>query len=225
MILMNFVDDFDSLSTLIHEMGHCVNAEYFNANQPYQKAGITIFSAEIASTVNEILLNFYMQNHAKTKREKSYYLKQFLDGVNNTIFRQTLFTEFELFAHTKIENDENLTFKDLNNEYLRLSKKYYGASIIPSVQQYEWMRIPHFYSSYYVYTYSTGMLTAITIANKLLTDASFKDKYIKFLKNGVDKPAVEMLKEIGIDVTNSTTFESAFNFISKQLKTYADINK
>ena len=224
-ILMNFVDDFDSLSTLIHEMGHCVNAEYFNANQPYQKAGITIFSAEIASTVNEILLNFYMQNNAKTKREKSYYLKQFLDGVNNTIFRQTLFTEFELFAHTKIENDENLTYKDLNNEYLRLSKKYYGASIIPSVQQYEWMRIPHFYSSYYVYTYSTGMLTAITIANKLLTDASFKDKYIKFLKNGVNKPAVEMLKEIGIDVTNLTTFESAFNFISKQLKTYADINK
>lgn len=224
-ILMNFVDDFDSLSTLIHEMGHCVNAEYFNSSQPYQKAGITIFSAEIASTVNEILLNFYMQNNAKTKREKSYYLKQFLDGVNNTIFRQTLFTEFELFAHTKIENDENLTYKDLNNEYLRLSKKYYGASIIPSVQQYEWMRIPHFYSSYYVYTYSTGMLTAITIANKLLTDASFKNKYIKFLKNGVDRPAVEMLKEIGIDVTNSTTFESAFNFISKQLKTYADINK
>lgn len=225
-ILMNYADDFNSLSTLIHEMGHCVNAEYFNSAQPYEKSGITIFAAEIASTVNEILLNFYMQSHAKLKREKSYYLKQLLDSVNNTIFRQTLFSEFEHFAHTKIENEENLTYEDLNNKYLELSKKYYGgACIVPSAQQYEWMRVPHFYSSYYVFTYSTGMLTAITIANKLLNDNTFKDKYILFLKNGTNKPATEMLKEIGIDVTKKETFVDAFKFIENQLQTYIDINK
>ena len=221
MILLNWNDDYNSLSTLCHEMGHCINAEYFNNFQPYEKAGITIFAAEIASTVNEILLNQYMIQNAKTDKEKEYYVKEFLNDVRSTIFRQTLFSEFEYFAHTTIEQDKTLTYKELNEKYYELNKKYYGNSCkLPKNLQYEWSRIPHFYSPYYVYCYSTGLITAITIATRILKDNSYSKEYIKFLKNGVSKPPVEMLKEIGIDLTTSKPFDDAFNFIKEQLNIY-----
>lgn len=223
MILTNWTNDFDSMSTLAHEMGHCINAEYFNEAQPMQKAGITIFAAEIASTVNEILLNQYMQKHSN-KKQKIYYLHEFLDGVRATIFRQTLFSEFELYAHTAIEKEEPITYAELNKKYYDLNKKYYGNScILPKNLQYEWSRIPHFYNPYYVYSYSTGLITAISIANNILKDHSFAEKYIKFLKNGTEKPAVEMLKEIGLDLTSPTPYKNAFNFIKSQLTEYISL--
>jgi len=224
LILMNWTNDYNSLSTLCHEMGHCINAEYFNSTQPMEKAGITIFAAEIASTVNEILLNQYMLKNAKTNSEKEYYLKEFLNDVRSTIFRQTLFSEFEYFAHTTIENEQPLTYKELNEEYYNLNKKYYGKSCkLPKNLQYEWSRIPHFYSPYYVYCYSTGLITAISIANKILKDPKYVDNYLKFLKNGTNKPAVEILKEIGIDLTTNKPFEDAFNFIKEQLNIYKSL--
>ena len=217
-ILMNFTNDYDSMTTLIHEMGHCINAEYFNEAQPYEKAEITIFAAEIASTVNEILLNLYMQKQAKTRKEKLQYVWQLLDTIKGTIYRQTQFSEFELFVHERIESDEPITFEDLNNKYLELTKKYYGKYVkIPDVEKYEWSRVPHFYSPFYVFTYSTGMITAITIATRLLEDETFKDKYIKFLSNGTNKPAVDALKEIDIDLTQEKPFVDAFNFIREQI--------
>ena len=201
-------------------MGHCINAEYFNTAQPSEKANITIFSAEIASTVNEILLNEYMLNTCK-KQHRLYYLNEFLDQVRTTIFRQTLFSEFETYVHSQIENENPVTFEDLNAKYYELCKKYYGNScILPKNLQYEWSRIPHFYNSFYVYSYSTGLITAICIANRLLKDESFKDKYINFLKNGTAKPAVEILKEIGIDLTTNKPFEEAFDFIKNRLNEY-----
>ena len=220
-ILMNFTNDYDSLTTLIHEMGHCINAEYFNEFQPYEKAEIIIFAAEIASTVNEILLNLYMQQNAKTKRERKLLIGQLLETFIGTVFRQTLFTEFELFAHERIAAEEPTTYADLNKKYLDLTKEYFGSAVkIPALQAYEWARVPHFYSPFYVYTYSTGMITAITIASRLIKDANFKDDYIKFLKNGTNLPAVEMLKEIGIDLTTEKPFIEAFNFIKNELKEY-----
>jgi len=220
LILMNWTNDFNSLSTLTHEMGHCINAEYFNSSQPYEKSDITIFSAEIASTVNEILLNTHMLNTCK-KQHRLYYLNEFLDQVRTTIFRQTLFSEFETFVHGQIETENPVTFEELNAKYFELCKKYYGNScILPKNLQYEWSRIPHFYNSFYVYSYSTGLITAICIANRLLTDTTFKDKYINFLKNGTAKPAVEILKEIGIDLTTDTPFKEAFAFIKSRLNEY-----
>lgn len=220
LILMNWHDDFNSLDTLIHEMGHCINAEYFNECQSIDDAEISIFAAEIASTVNEILLNQYMQS-ISNKKQKKYYLNQFLSSVRSTIFRQTLFSEFELFAHTTIENEQPLTYKELNEKYFELNKKYYGSSCkLPEELKYEWSRIPHFYRPYYVYSYSTGMLTGITIASRLLKESDFAKKYIEFLSNGTHRPAVEVLKEIGIDLTTTNPFEQAFEFIKSQLNEY-----
>ena len=224
LILMNWTNDYNSLSTLCHEMGHCINAEYFNNYQPMEKAGITIFAAEIASTVNEILLNQYMLKNSKTKKEKEFYVKEFLNDVRSTIFRQTLFSEFEYFAHTSIEKEQPITYKELNEKYYELNKKYYGNSCkLPKNLQYEWSRIPHFYSPYYVYCYSTGLLTAITIANRILKDGSYAEQYIKFLKNGTNKPPVEILQEIGIDLTTNKPFDDAFNFIKEQLDIYKSL--
>lgn len=225
LILMNYLNDFNSVSTLIHEMGHCINAEYFNANQPMQKADIPIFAAEIASTVNEILLNLYMQKNCKPE-EKAYYIKMLLNDARSTIFRQTLFTEFELFAHESIENEQPVTNEDFNKKYYELNQKYYGnACILPENLKFEWSRIPHFYRPYYVFSYSTGLITAITIAQKLLTEKDFNEKYIHFLKNGTDKKPIEILKEIGIDLTSEKPFISAFKFLSEQLKEYKSLCK
>ena len=225
LILMNWLNDFDSVSTLIHEMGHCINAEYFNKYQPYYKAEISIFAAEIASTVNEILLNLYMQKNCKPE-EKSYYLKEFLDKVRSTIFRQTLFTEFELFAHQAIENEQPITYEELNAKYYELNKKYYGdACILPEPLKYEWSRIPHFYRPYYVFSYSTGLLTAISIVQKILNEKDYYKKYIYFLKNGTNKKPVEILKEIGINLTTKNSFDDAFKFIKQQLNEYKTLCK
>lgn len=221
LILMNWKDDFNSLSTLVHEMGHCINAELFNASQPQEKAGITIFSAEIASTVNEILLNEYMLKNSKTKKEKLYYLNEFLEQVRSTIFRQTLFSEFELYSHTQIENETPITYEDLNNKYFELCKKYYGNScILPKNLKFEWSRIPHFYRSFYVYSYSTGLLTAICIAKRILNNKEYTKNYIKFLQNGISRPAVEVLKEIDVDLTTDKPFIEAFEFIKNRLHEY-----
>lgn len=225
LILMNYNYDFSSVSTLIHEMGHCINAEYFNSSQPREKAEISIFAAEIASTTNEILLNLEMQKQAN-KNDKAYYIQTLLDDVRSTIFRQTLFSEFELYAHECIDKEIPITYEDLNKKYFELNEKYYGSScLLPKELQYEWERIPHFYNAYYVYSYSTGMITAITLAYKLTHEKDFYKKYINFLKNGTNKPAVEILKEIGIDLTTDEPFETAFKFIKKQLNEYKSLIK
>lgn len=225
LILMNYNHDFNSVSTLIHEMGHCINAEYFNSAQPREKANISIFAAEIASTTNEILLNLFMQKNA-SKKDKCYYIRTLLEDVRSTIFRQTLFSEFELYVHDCIDKEIPITYADLNKKYFELNQKYYGKScVLPKSLQYEWERIPHFYSAYYVYTYSTGMITSITLAYKLLHEKDFNKKYIDFLKNGTSKPAVEILKEIGVDLTTDEPFETAFKFIREQLNNYKKLCK
>lgn len=225
LILMNYTYDYDSVSTLAHELGHAINSELFNRAQPKPKADITIFAAEIASTTNEILLNLHMQKSA-TGKNKIYYLNNLLEDFRATVFVQTLFSEFELFVHNSISNDQPLTYADLNSKFLELYKKYYSNScFVPKEVQYGWQPIHHFYRPYYVYTYATGMITAINIANKILTEDDFSELYIKFLQNGTSKPAVEALKEIGIDLTTGVPYENAFKFIEKQLTIYKSLCK
>ncbi|MBE5741475.1 MAG: oligoendopeptidase F [Clostridiales bacterium] len=225
LILMNFNHDYGSVSTLAHEMGHCINAEYFNQAQPIEKADISIFAAEMASTVNEILLNLYMQKNASNE-EKKYYIHHFLEDVRSTIYRQTLFSEFELYAHECIDKEIPINYEDLNNKYFELNKKYYGnACILPDCLKYEWERIPHFYNAYYVYSYATGLVTAITLAYRILHEKDFSKKYIEFLSNGVARPAVDVLKDIGIDLTTDEPYKTAFKFISSQLDEYKSLCK
>lgn len=221
-ILMNWANDFNSLSTLCHEMGHCMNSEYYLSAQPREKAGIIIPLAEIASTVNEILLTIYMLKTCKPK-DKEYYLFQFLDTAQNTIFKQTLYTEFELFAHNCVEKEIPITYEDLNKKYLELSKKYYGAIKVPENVKYVWSRIPHLYRPFYVYSYSTGMITAIAIVSKLLSNKNYYKKYIEFLKNGTNKNFMEILKSIDIDLTTNEPFEIAFNFIKQKLQEFKNL--
>ncbi len=219
-ILMNWTYDYDSVSTLAHEMGHCINSVYFLSAQPEEKADVIIPLAEIASTVNETLLSVYMINNCK-KKDKDYYLFQLLDRFNSTVFTQTLYTEWELFVHTCIENETPITYEDLNKKYYELLKKYYGNSlIIPDCAKYHWSRVPHFYRPYYVYSYSTGMITAIAIVSKLLKDKNYSKKYIEFLKNGTNKSFIEILKSIDIDLTTDEPYEIAFNFIKEKLNEY-----
>ncbi len=219
-ILMNWKNNYDSMSTLAHEMGHCINSVYILSSQPREKCGVVIPLAEIASTVNEILLINYMISHCP-KNQKEYYLQQLFDLCRGTIFTQTLFAEFELFAHTNVDNETPITYEDLNNKFFELLKKYYGKScVIPEYDRYGWSRIPHFYQNYYVYSYSTGMITAISIVAKLLTDKNYYKKYIEFLKNGSSKSFMEILKYIGIDLTTDEPYETAFNFLKEKLKEY-----
>lgn len=221
LILMNYNYNFNSVSTLIHEMGHCINAEYFNSTQPKEKAEISIFAAEIASTTNEILLFLHMQTILKNKKEKAYYIKTLLNEILAAIFTQTLYSEFELYAHECIDKEIPITYADLNKKYYELIKKYYRNSCTtPKGMQYGWMAIKHFYMPYYVYSYSTGMVAAITLVDKLLNEKDFYTKYISFLKNGLAKPAVEILKEIGVDLTTDEPFETAFKFMREQLDEY-----
>ena len=221
-ILMNWAYDYSSLSTLCHEMGHCINSELYLKTQPEEKAEIIIPLAEIASTVNEILLVNYMLKNCKPK-EKEYYLYHFLNEARATIFQQSMYSEFELYAHTCVEKEIPVTYEDLNNKYLEVAKKYYKTCVVPDCLKFGWSRIPHFYRPYYVYSYSTGMITAIAIVSKILSDKNYYKKYIQFLKNGINKSFMEILKSIDIDLTTDEPYEIAFNFINEKLKEYEQI--
>lgn len=222
-ILMNWDDSINSISTLAHEMGHCINAEYYNEAQPKEYADCPLFSAEMTSLTNEILLFNYLIKNA-TNKEKKIHIQRLFNLMRSNMFSATLESEFELFCHSAIENDTPISYLDLNNKYEELVKKYYGNSIktLP-VTKYAWTIRLHYFTPYYLFAYSTGLITAINIVCNILEDASFTDKYIQFLKNGTRKPAVELLKEIGIDLTTEIPFKKAFKFIQDQLNIYKSL--
>ncbi len=218
-VLMNFVEDYNSVSTLAHEIGHAMHSEFSNRNQPEPLADYVIFVAEVASTVNEILLNLHVSKTADEEQKKALAF-ELLDSVRSTIFRQTLFSEFEDYTHEQLENEAPLTYEDFNNKYYELNKKYYGENIIlPDELKYEWSRIPHFYRPFYVYKYATGFVSALCIVQKLLTDKDYYKQYISFLKSGCTKPPVELLQDIGVDLTTDEPYNKAFEFVENILKT------
>jgi|WetSurMetagenome_2_1015567.scaffolds.fasta_scaffold30080_4 oligoendopeptidase F len=228
-ILMNWNNDYESLSTLAHEMGHTMHSFYSNANQPFAKADYATFVAEIASTINETLLNNYMVANAKSKEEKLYLLGSYLDLLRTTIFRQTSFAEFELEIHKRVEQGQPLTGDDLCNIYYNIVKKYYGNDsghcIVDPYIQYEWAYIPHFLGyTYYVFQYSTSLIYATAFAEKIVNEGTpAVDNFYKILKGGGSKYAVELIKDAGIDPLSSEPFELTMKKMNKVMDQIEEI--
>ena len=224
-VFLNDNGDYDSLSTLAHELGHAMHTYFSDSSQPYTKHRYSTFIAEIASTVNEILLNKYMIKNAKTEEEKLFYIDNYLQHFKSTVFRQTMFAEFEDFAHTKVANDEILSEKILNDKYKELLKKHFADTVnIDENIIHEWQRIPHFYSPYYVYNYSTSFISAVYIANSILENKNnMLDNYMNMLKSGCDGYPTEILAKAGIDLTKDETYNYAFDDMRKTLKEAEDI--
>lgn len=214
-ILMNWNDDYESLTTLAHELGHTMHSYFSNKHQPYPTSGYTIFVAEIASTMNESFLNKYMVNKAKTDEEKLFLLGSYLELLRTTIFRQTSFAEFEWEIHKLIEAGKPLTGEELSKIYYELVKKYYGHDaghcVVDPYIAHEWAYIPHFLNyTYYVYQYSTSLIYAIAFSEKVLNEGqSAIDNYYKILKGGSSKYPVDLIKEAGIDPLSPEPFQLA----------------
>lgn len=216
-ILMNFVGDLKSVYTLAHEMGHTMHSEFSNRNQPFATSQYKIFVAEVASTVNEMLLYNFLIKDADEDLKKALVFDLF-DEFRATVFRQTMFSEFEDYSHTSLENKTPITYEDLCKYYYDLNKKYYGDRVeLPEELKYEWARIPHFYRPFYVYKYATGFISALCIVEKILTEKDYYKKYINFLKSGTSKPVVELLQDIDVDLTTDKPYDLAFKYLNEQL--------
>lgn len=228
-ILTNWNDDYESVSTLAHELGHTMHSYYSNTTQPFAKSDYATFVAEIASTTNETLLNNYMVEHAKNDEEKLYLLGSYLDLLRTTIFRQTSFAEFELEIHKRIEEGQSLTGDDICKIYYDIVKKYYGNDsghcVVDPYIQYEWAYIPHFLGySYYVFQYSTSLIYATAFAEKILSEGTAAvDKYYKILKGGGSKYAVDLIKDAGIDPLSSEAFDLTMKKMNKVMDEIEEI--
>jgi len=219
-VLLNFNGTFDSVSTLAHELGHAVHSTYSRKNNPYIYEGYEIFLAEIASTVNEMLLSSYMLKKANSKKEKIYYLCEFLDKVKATIYRQTMFSEFEQIMSEKCQKKESLTEEAFSETYYKLNEKYFKDSVIvDDFIRYEEYRVSHFYSPFYVYQYATGLISAISIVSDILSEKEqIVDKYIEFLSSGSSMDVLDILKLVDVDLTTKEPFEKAFHLVESRLE-------
>ena len=218
-LLLNYNNTIDSLSTMAHELGHSMHS-FYSKTQNYIDSHYPIFLAEIASTVNEVILNDYLYKTAKTKEEKILYLCDFLDKVRTTIYRQTMFAEFEMIMHDKEASLIPLTEKEFSDTYYKLNKLYYGKEVISDdLIRYEWARIPHFYTSFYVYKYATGLSAALSIASRILKgDSKTCSDYIEFLKSGGNDYPLEILKKVGVDMTTPKPIEDALSMFKDKLE-------
>ncbi len=224
-VLLNYSGVTHDVFTIAHELGHAMHSYYSNSSLPYEKAGYEIFVAEVASTVNEILLLKYMIKSAAGE-EKKYLLSYYLDMFRTTLFRQTQFAEFEMICHNAVEKGEALTAEFLCNTYKKLNDKYYKANTLDDgLIQYEWARIPHFYNSFYVYKYATGITSAVVIANGILENSENVAKYKKFLSLGGSMPPSEILKVAGVNLENKKTFDIAMNEFKNTLQQLKELTR
>ena len=212
-VLLNYQETTNDIFTIVHEMGHALHSYKSNKTQPYAKADYTIFLAEIASTVNEVLLLKHLYKNTDDKKLKKYLLNYYMDMIRATLFRQTQFAQFEQIAHAKAEAGEPLTKDTLNGIYYQLNKDYYGDGIIHDEQiAYEWARIPHFYTSFYVYKYATGIISAISIVKRILSEGETAvQDYFTFLSSGGCTDPVSILQKAGVDLTTDAPFEAAMS--------------
>ena len=224
-VLMSFTEDKRDVSTIAHELGHSMHSYYSNKNQNIINSGYTIMVAEVASTVNEILLSEYQIQNEKDKKKKAEYIYEFLEMIRATFYRQSMFAEFEKEVHEKIENGGMLSAEDLNKIYYELNQKYFGKDIIIDKEiQYEWSRIPHFYTDFYVYKYATGISAAICIATKILNkEEGFVEKYINMLSQGCMKKSVELLKMVDVDLEDSNTYKIITQFYKDKISELKDL--
>ncbi len=221
-VLLNYQQTTHEVFTIAHEMGHAIHSYFSNRTQPYAKANYKIFVAEVASTVNEVLLLKHLVKTTEDASLKKYLLTYFIDMIRTTLFRQTQFAEFEERAHAMAEAGEPLNKDNLSELYLSLNKKYYGEAVTHDEQiAIEWARIPHFYNSFYVYKYATGIIAAITIANKILSEGKpAVEKYFEFLSGGGSTDPVSLLKIAGADLTTEEPFRLAMEEFEKTLEEF-----
>ncbi len=226
-ILLNFAGTYRDVSTLCHEMGHTMHSYLSNKNQPIAKSNYSIFVAEVASTVNENLLNMFMLDNAKDKNERLFFVHNYLSDFYATVYRQTMFTEFEHFAITSVENKVPLSADVLNEKYQSLQKLYFGEQAKPTeFSKFEWSRIPHFYSPYYVYKYATGFISASIIAKNIYEQKpGYLEKYLKFLSAGASEYPIDLLKSVEVDLTKPETLSSAFEVYKKYLEEFENLTK
>ena len=219
-VLMSFTENKRDVSTIAHELGHSMHSYYSNKTQNIIDSQYTIMVAEVASTVNEILLSEYQINNETDKKKKAELIYELLEMIRATFFRQSMFAEFEKTVHEKIEKGEMLASEDLNNIYYKLNEKYFGKDIIIDDEiKYEWARIPHFYTDFYVYKYATGISSAICIATKILNkEEGFVEKYINMLSQGCTKKSVELLKMVDVDLEKPATYKATTDFYKNKIE-------
>lgn len=226
-VSLNFEGTEDSVSTMAHELGHAMHSYYSDTNQEHLYAQYPIFLAEIASTVNEVLLNEYMIKNAKNDNDKLLYITSFLDKFKGTVYRQTMFAEFEMKIHDMMQNNELVTTDSISDIYYNLNKLYYGDGVVSDdLIRYEWCRIPHFYTPFYVYKYATGFCAALAIASDILNGVDgARDRYLTFLKSGGSKYPLDTLKACGVDMTTSEAIIKGVKMFEEKLKQAEEILK
>lgn len=219
-VLMNYHGTLDHVFTLAHEMGHAIHSYYSDANQPYVNAGYKIFVAEVASTCNESLLIQHLLKITEDEEEKTYLINHFLEQFKGTLYRQTMFAEFEKIAHSMVQNGEGVTADRLCGIYYNLNKEYFGDDIVIDKEiELEWARIPHFYNPFYVYQYATGLSAAIALSKRILEEGKLAvEDYMKFLTGGSSQDPIELLKIAGVDMTSSEPIETALELFGNLLE-------
>ena len=212
-ILMNYHDDLNSLFTLIHELGHSMHSTYSKSTQDYLYSSYKIFVAEVASTLNELLLINYLLKKSNSKEEKIYLLNYYLEQFRTTVYRQTMFAEFEKIVHETVEGGEPLTAEGFTNIYYKLNEKYYGKSCVVDEQiGLEWARIPHFYSNFYVYKYATGFSAASALSKQILEEGETAvSRYKEFLKSGGSDYPLNQLRAAGVDMEKKESVDEALS--------------
>ncbi len=222
-VLMNYIDNVNNLFTLAHEMGHALHSYLSSKSQPFVYSGYSIFVAEVASTVNEALLMQYLLKTVTDPDYKTYLVNYFMEQFRSTLYRQTMFAEFEKEVHLTSQQGSTLTSEFLCHNYHSLIKKYHGNEIVADqLIENEWARIPHFYSPFYVYQYATGYSAAIALSNRILTEGTpAVEAYLKFLSSGCSLDPIDLLKIAGIDMSTPAPIEAAlttFRNLIKQMK-------
>ena len=224
-VLLNHNNNLDSAFTIAHELGHSMHSYYSNTHQPSAKSDYSLFVAEVASTCNEAVMQRYLMDQMKDPQGKAFLLNHFLEQFRTTVFRQTMFAEFEKISHEMAQQGIPLTKESLSEAYFKLNETYYGATCFmdPEIAS-EWMRIPHFYRAFYVYVYATGLCAAVSLSEKILNEGeSAVQDYRKFLSAGCSVPPIEALKLAGIDMASPEPVRKAMEVFRKTVQEMKEV--